>query len=295
MRRALLLTAALASAGFEAPTGRAVVARRPIEAQIGIPGGVFRMGATKEGLTAAVQLCREEIGTSQERACQPEVFASEGPDRRVFLGPFAIDRVEVTVGAYRACVQAGGCAPQPLLQPDERFLVPTVPVTSITWGEAARYCAFSGGRLPTEAEWERAARGRDGRTWPWGNIPKATAANHGRFLTVQELSPNPYTVLQSDPSDGFAFLAPVGSFPSGASSDGVLDLAGNAMEWTADVYNELPPQQKTTVNPRGPQEGSLRVVRGGSWRQPRIFQRTTARDGVSPDTRSPEIGFRCAR
>ena len=110
-----------------------------------------------------------------------------------------------------------------------------------------------------------------------------------------ELGPNPYPVLQPDPSDGFAFLAPVGSFPGGASADGVLDLSGNALEWTADVYHEDPPQRLSTVNPHGPPSGSLRVVRGGSWRQPRMFQRTTSRDGLAPESRSPEIGFRCAR
>src|SRR5262249_49059953 len=99
----------------------------------------------------------------------------------------------------------------------------------------------------------------------------------------------------ADPSDGYALLAPVGSFPDGASAEGVLDLAGNVAEWMADNFDETPPQGRQTINPRGPVVGSLRSVRGGSWRQPLLYQRATSRDAAPPDARSPEIGFRCAR
>lgn len=280
---------------LEGQTGRALVVERPLEAFIGIPAGTFAMGATKEGIEGALAICREEITGGKERACAAEVFRAEEPARKVFLSAFQIGRTEVTVRAYRACVQAGVCSPEPLLHRDERFLKPELPITHVTWHEAARYCAFVGGRLPTEAEWERAARGRDGRTWPWGNVARPGHSNHGRFVAA-ELWPVPNVpVLQGDPSDGFAFLAPVGAFPQGASPEGLHDTAGNVMEWTADVYAEEPPQSRARVNPRGPAEGPLRTVRGGSWRQPRMFQRTTARDGVAPDARTPEIGFRCAR
>jgi len=260
-----------------------------------IPAGTFRMGASKEVQNAAAQLCQEEIGPANAKGCRVDQFQVEGPERRVFLSAFEIERVEVTVAAYRRCVQAGVCSPQPLLNPDERFGAPDLPVTSVTFAEAERYCSWRGGRLPTEAEWERAARGRDGRTWPWGNVPRPNASNHGRFYTVGELSPTPYIVLQPDPSDGHAFLAPVGSFPEGASVEGVFDLSGNAMEWTADVFQEDPPQLRGSVNPHGPAAGSIRVVRGGSFRQPRMYQRTTFRDAVAADLRSPELGFRCVR
>jgi formylglycine-generating enzyme required for sulfatase activity len=102
-------------------------------------------------------------------------------------------------------------------------------------------------------------------------------------------------MIQADASDGHALLAPVGSHPEGASADGVLDLAGNVAEWTADSFDEAPPQVRSTVNPRGPLVGSLRAVRGGSWRQPLLYLRTTSRDAAAPDARSPEIGFRCAK
>jgi formylglycine-generating enzyme required for sulfatase activity len=101
--------------------------------------------------------------------------------------------------------------------------------------------------------------------------------------------------MRPDDSDGWAFLAPVGSYPDALSPVGALDMAGNASEWTADVYHEDPPQRMSTVNPHGPAVGSLRTVRGGSWRHPVLFLRTTTREAVAADARSPEIGFRCAR
>jgi formylglycine-generating enzyme required for sulfatase activity len=286
---------ALASAGFIATTGRAVVVQRPLESMVRLPAGRFKMGASDEAQRAALRLCREEIGDAVADRCRPELFVVEGPELSVYLSELFIDRVEVTVAAYRECVLAGICSPAPLLAPDQRFLAPTQPVTSVTWDEARRYCAWRGARLPTEAEWERAARGRDGRTFPWGNIARGDAANHGRFQTIGEGTAMPVMQFEPDASDRFVFSAPVGAYPEGASPEGALDLAGNVMEWTADVYAEEPPQRRSTVNPRGPAVGATRVVRGGSWREPLIYHRTTARSDLTPDTRSPEVGFRCAR
>jgi formylglycine-generating enzyme required for sulfatase activity len=295
MRPFVLLALAAASFGFDAQTGRVGHIDRPLEALLPVAAGLFTMGAPPEAQRAALRLCVEEVGPALPQACHADLFVAEGPEQKVYLGAFAIDRVEVTVGAYRACVQAGVCSPGPLLVPDQRFLGSTSPVTSVTWNEATRYCAWRGARLPSEAEWERAARGTDGRTWPWGNHPRPHAANHGRFLTSEEGSPAPSVKMRPDDRDGWAFLAPVGSYLDAASPVGALDMAGNAAEWTADIYHEEPPQRARTINPRGPALGGMRTVRGGSWRQPRLFQRTTARDGAPPDTRSPEIGFRCAR
>ncbi len=295
---ALIFSSVSASADSSAPTS---IVRRPLETMIEIPAGTSTVGATADQQIAALSLCKKEIGTAQARQCVPNLFWLEGPARVIYLSSYSIDRVEVTVAAYRKCVQAGACDADPLMQPDDRFVQPDLPITSVTWEEASRYCAFRGARLPTESEWERAARGpaeiSESRMWPWGPEPIANAANHGKF-SGDDLALN--LELRPDASDGFAFLAPVGSFPAGASPEGVLDLAGNALEWTADFWAEEPPQARGVVNPRGPAEGALRVVKGGSFREPLLYARTTGRDAAlghaaPPDTRSSEIGFRCTR
>lgn len=300
MRAALLLltvTAATPPPGaFEAATGRATVVRRPLDAMVPIRGGQFTMGASAEMQSAALDLVRDEAGPrAHPEALRVfrEVIEAEGPQRRVYVSAFAIDRVEVTVAAYRGCVQAGVCSVAPLTVGDARFLEPQLPITSVTWAEADAYCAWRGARLPTEAEWERAARGSDGRVWPWGNALQLFAFNHGRFTRGEDAGTA--VAMRPDGTDGDTFLAPVGKHPEGGSAEGVLDLAGNAMEWTADYYRPEPPQTTSTVNPRGPAAAALRAVRGGSWRTPPFFARTTYRDYAPPDTRSPEIGFRCAR
>src|SRR5262249_29174024 len=144
------------SPGYDLPTGRTAVEKRPIEAMIAIPAGTFTMGADESVQKAAIELCRQEMG-SQERGCRSELVAAELPSRRVWLSAFSTDRVEVTLRAYRACVEAGACSAEPLLQADTRFLQPDLPASSVTFSEAERYCAWRGARLPTEAEWERAA------------------------------------------------------------------------------------------------------------------------------------------
>lgn len=206
----------------------------------------------------------------------------EQPPHDVHLSAYWIDRMEVSVARYRRCVHAGVCAEPGYGPGGTRFDRPDLPVTMVRWDDAVRFCTWAGGRLPTEAEWERAARGRLGRRYPWGSVYNPFLSNHGR------LAHDPH-----DDGDGFLELAPVGSFPEGRTPDGIHDLAGNVSEWVSDYYGPYP--EADAENPKGPGVGELRVVRGGSYVSSRTFIRGAARFGARPSSRSSERGFRCAR
>jgi sulfatase modifying factor 1 len=232
--------------------------------------------------------------------------------REVYLDAYFIDRDEVTVGEYRTCVAAGACDLDPLIAGDERYIKDGWPMVNVTWRESQDFCRWRGGRLPTEAEWERAARGDDPSTiWPWGELEQPKDFNHGKeradVLRDIERTPAPVPLQffgDPDDSDGHAILAPTGSFVWGTSPFGTRDQAGNVAEWTADVwqfdaktkgYDDL-----GTINPlREGTHTSERVVRGGSWRQPTFIAKSNLRDPFNkeydPKQRFSHIGFRCAR
>ncbi|HXU62677.1 MAG TPA: SUMF1/EgtB/PvdO family nonheme iron enzyme [Polyangia bacterium] len=211
---------------------------RPARDRVVVPGGPFTQGSTR--------------GEEDER-----------PARKVTLKPFAIDRTEVTRAAYAQCVEAAKCRAPAAAEGDANL-----PITGVDWNDAQAYCKFAGGRLPTEAEWEKAARGTDGRDYPWGNEVDCSKANWGSFEGEGPCA-------GKNPGHPVA----VGSYPSGASPYGALDLGGNVWEWVADKYDA---------------EAGRRVVRGGSCCSFFVGPRASNRNAWAPDHRDGDLGFRCA-
>lgn len=221
---------------------------------------------------------------------------NEVPDHDVKLDAFWMDQLEVTNAMYGLCVQSGGCTPPQSFKSQSRpeyFDNPEFkdyPVIYVTWGQASTYCEWAERQLPTEAQWERAGRGDDLRTFPWGeDKADGTLAN--------------FNMLVGDTSR-------VGSYPAGASPFGVLDMAGNVAEWVNDFYTSNYSLSANNVNPTGPATSSsfYRVVRGGSLGDAEINIRVSKRSSVLgsvlsavPGTKaylgdfSPRIGFRCAQ
>ncbi len=207
----------------------------------------------------------------------------EWPQRSVYLDAFEIDQVEVTNERYMRFVKATGHRPPPdpfgtgPLQSIKGL--EQLPVVQTTWYDAKAYCTWAQKRLPTEAEWEKAARGTDGRLYPWGNDP-----------------PTPRRANFDREWDDQRTLHAVGSLPEGDSPYGVKDMAGNAREWVADWYDADYYAQAPERNPQGPEKkGVVRSIRGGSWHSPENDIRAAARGRGGFALQTHGTGFRCAR
>jgi formylglycine-generating enzyme required for sulfatase activity/tRNA A-37 threonylcarbamoyl transferase component Bud32 len=264
---------------------------------ISIPGGEFFMGSS-----------------------DPRALDNEKPPHSVKLTPYCIDRTEVTVAAYKACSDGGRCiaagrqnyftgfdalAPKvrttldALCNINEPSAKASHPINCVDWEQAANYCTRRGGRLPTEAEWEFAARGPDGRAYPWGNDPPSArflnacgseCTAWGKKNHLENIAT--FAPMYAD-DDKFATTAPVGSFPDGKSRYGLVDVVGNVWEWTGDFYAEYTKEAQT--DPTGPKSGDDRVARGGAWNgSDPSWVRPTFRFHFPPSSRSYGIGFRCA-
>ncbi len=230
-----------------------------LQDMVTIPAGTFTMGSSDADIQAAVAECNDT-----EKHCKEQWFRSEKRmNPTVWVDTFKIGKYEVTNGQYNICVDAGVCLPsgQNMPPPDSmtevagRFSLDNFPVVTVTLQDARIFCAWAGGRLPTEEEWEKAARGvSDHRRYPWGDKYDLSRANFSSSLTM-----------------------PVGTYPEGASPFGIMDMSGNVFEWTS-----------TDVNGKY-------VVRGGSWKKFYFRGRVTDRGTqLPPNFANFDIGFRCA-
>jgi formylglycine-generating enzyme required for sulfatase activity len=215
-------------------------------------------------------------------------FDDESPVHEVYLDAFEIARFLVTVSDYQPFIEDDGYAAQEWWQAggynefsepedwEQQRLYPNRPVDGVSWFEAAAFAAWAGARLPTEAEWEKAARGTDGRKFPW----------------VGESIPDPSPLNSSESKIGRP--TPVG-YPKGATPNGICDMAGNVWEWYRDWYSDKYYRSSEAKNPSGPSEGEARVLRGGSWYNVARNARAAYRNGYYPENRSFNVGFRVVR
>jgi formylglycine-generating enzyme required for sulfatase activity len=245
-----------------------------------VPTGEFQMGSDEGEVDYALELCKQ-----YDTNCRRNYFSVEQPPHTVVLDAFWIDKTEVTNSQYAACQAAGACDELDC-QVEAQEKSSERPVVCVIWDQAAAYCAWAGARLPTEAEWEYAARGAEGRRYPWGDEFDGTLLNYCDANC---------TLRKRDEAfdDGYARTAPVGSYPAGASWVGALDMAGNVWELVADWNAPYSPERQ--VNPAGPDSGQRRVARGGSWHTSPDHARSALRTHVGPDQSVDHAGFRCVQ
>jgi formylglycine-generating enzyme required for sulfatase activity len=205
----------------------------------------------------------------------------EAPERQTYLKAFYIDTKEVSQEEYaRFAKMTKRALPKIEVFEDDqsKLLRPEFAAMSMTWDEAVAYCKWAGKRLPTEAEWEKAGRGEGKRKYAWGDTFMSGRANAN----------------VDGSEDGFRYLAPPGSFETGRSPYGIYDMTGNVAEWVADSYDEHYYQKAPYRDPKGPEPGELKVVRGGSWRETQHNARLSKRFAAKLWRTDITIGFRCA-
>lgn len=259
----LLVAVLLAGAG-EPQNGTGGIVGKDGAPMVVIPEGSFTMGSNE--------------GSGNER-----------PEHTVFLPRYAIDQFEVTMSLYAKFLEQTGHKAPPLWDEESATSAGNRPTVGVTWDDAQAYCKWAGKRLPTEAEWEKAARGTDGRKFPWGDMqPFVDIANYNRGQWVS------YAITLAPVDAGGGMSVRHGTKEGGKSPYGVFHMAGNAAEWVADWYDREYYLRSPEKNPTGPESGEKRVIRGGSWNDIPAGVRSTARVAAEPSFRDLTLGFRCA-
>jgi formylglycine-generating enzyme required for sulfatase activity len=284
-----------------------------------------KAGDAKAGDTKAAGPCPEGTGLVEggkyfmgSDSVDP-ILTKARPAHQVEIEPVCMDVHEITVAEYKTCVGAGECKPafretwwpQGTMdeatwkhdkevhtsmcndgQPDRL----NHPINCVTWAQAVAYCAHKGGRLPTEAEWEYAARGSDGRVYPWGDEapdPERSNSCDQRCKAWRDENGLPDVGMMFEADDGYPGTAPVGSYPKGRTQSGLEDMVGNVFEWTSDRMYDY--GTEFVKNPKGPDEGTARVIRGGAFNSFKpTFADPAFRYSMDETAHTHGIGFRCA-
>jgi len=265
-----------------------------------VPAGEFIMGTSDAYVDSVMETCGE---------CKREWFDDEKPQHKVFLNAFWVDSTEVTNAQYATFLNSigghkGKCDGQDCIDTKDedsdsyifyqegQYILESGyqnhPITEVGWHGAKAYCEHYGRRLPTEAEWEKAARGLDARIYPWGD-----KWDSGKVNFCDASCEYDWKDTQTD--DGYQRTAPVGDYLDGASPYGALDMVGNVWEWVADWYDDDYYGNSPEANPLGPDSGSYKVMRGGCWDTGSVHMRVAYRHEDWPSIRNANLGFRCAR
>jgi len=243
-----------------------------------IPAGEFEMGTNSSEVSGLVKWATKKFSYSFEAS----YFEDETPRHTVYLDAFYIDKYEVTVGQYKKFLQATGRHAPNWSRVSEYSPTDNHPIVHVSWYDAQAYCKWAGKRLPTEAEWEKAARGGlVGKKYPWGD---ESPDEGGKYRA--NYGPG------NDTEDGYRYSAPIGSFPP--NGYGLYDMAGNVDEWCSDWYDKNYYSSSPRKNPPGPASGEYCVCRGGAWANYSIGIRTADRSRLEPNRTEPyHIGIRC--
>ncbi len=259
------------------PAGKKLATERaelpPHDEMVLIPAGPFLMGSDKK--------------------VDRNAYLAELPQRKVYLDAYEIDKFEVTTVQFLKFVLAKDLSPLIDWQYDGGNFQETManhPVMHVSWDEADAYCRWAGKRLPTEAEWEKAARGDDGRIYPWGNqMAGLSRSNFGRTGLSGPVRDRPERLLLYPP------IISVDKYDNAVSPYGIFQMSGNVAEWVADWYDPKYYASAPDRNPKGPENGTQRSFRGGGWIDSTPSVRAAQRNGTDPKTKMNWMGFRCAR